>query len=324
MNSTNQLRSFVPWVMNFRIFACWLSSLAFLLAAEPGRSPISADDLSALLQDPNGDLARVVEGAVGKNGGNQLFYFPTRDEPTTPAAWGLKFESIDFKSADGTKLHGWFIPAKHKSAASAKGTVVFSHGNAGSMGHHLGFCTWLADANFNVMIYDYRGFGKSDGSVDRRGMIDDVKAAFALMRQRKDIDPNRLISYGHSLGGAQSVTALGEAPVKGLRAIVIDGAFASYQAMARIVAGQLGASLVTDELAPKDFVKKLAPVPLLVVHGSSDEVVPVSQGHQLFEAAGEPKTLFEVKGGRHGTALSHDDGAHRRKMITWLDGILKG
>jgi hypothetical protein len=155
-------------------------------------------------------------------------------------------------------------------------------------------------------------------------MIDDVKAAFAYARKRADIDPSRLVSYGHSLGGAQSVTALGEAPVKGLRAIVIDGAFASYQVMARIVAGQLGASLVTDELAPKDFVQKLAPVPLLVVHGLDDEVVPISQGRQLFEAAGQPKTFFEVESGRHGTALSNDNGAYRRKMVTWLDSILKG
>jgi len=324
MSSTNRLAGDVLRVMKLQIFGCWLASFAFALAAEPGRPPITGDDLSALLQDRDGDLAKIVESAVGKNGGNQLFYFPTRDEPTTPAAWGLKFESVDFKSADGTKLSGWFIPAKNKPAASAKGTVIFSHGNAGSMGHHLGFCTWLAEANYNVMIYDYRGFGKSGGTVDRRGMIDDVKAAFVFIRGRKDIDANRIISYGHSLGGAQSVTALGEAPLQGVRAIVIDGAFASYQAMARIIGGQLGASLVTDELAPKDFVKKLAPVPLLIVHGSSDEVVPVSQGIQLFEAAGEPKTLFEVKDGRHGTALSSSGGAYRRKMIAWLDDILKG
>ncbi len=281
----------------------------------------SASDLRALLNDPNSDLSRLAQGMIGKKGGNQLFYFPTRDEPTTPAAWGLKYEAIDFKSADGTPLHGWFIPAKNKAA---KGTIVFSHGNAGSISYHLGFCAWMAEASYNVFLYDYRGFGKSGGTVDRRGMIDDVKAAFAYAMKRPDIDHTRLVSFGHSLGGAQSVTALGETPVKGLRAIIIDGAFASYQAMARIIGGQLGASLVTDELAPKDFVKKLSPVPFLVVHGTNDEVVPVSQGRQLYEAAAQPKTLFEVKTGRHGTALSRDNGAYRKKLIAWLDTIMKG
>jgi fermentation-respiration switch protein FrsA (DUF1100 family) len=136
------------------------------------------------------------------------------------------------------------------------------------------------------------------------------------------VDPGRLISYGHSLGGAQSVTALAESPVKGLRAIVIEGAFASSQAMARIFCGQLGASLVTDELSPKDFVGKLSPVPLLVVHGSKDEVVPLSHGKQLFEAAAEPKMFFEVENGGHGNALSRENGAYRKKMIAWLDDVI--
>jgi fermentation-respiration switch protein FrsA (DUF1100 family) len=306
--------------MHARILGFWLCALTLA----PAQEPVTLNDLRALLKNPNGDLAKLAEAMADKKGGNQLFYFPTHDEPSTPAAWGLKFETIDFKSTDGTALHGWFIPAKGKSAKAAKATVVFSHGNAGSIGHHLGFCAWLAEADYNVMIYDYRGFGKSGGTPDRRGMIDDVKAAFAYARKRPDIDSSRLVSYGHSLGGAQSVTALGESPVKGLRAIVIDGAFASYQKMAEVVGGQLGASLVTDELAPKDFVKNLSPVPLLVVHGDQDEVVPVSQARQLFEAAGQPKTFFEVKSGRHGTALSSDGGAYRRKMIAWLDGVMKG
>lgn len=273
-----------------------------------------------LLQDPDGDLSRLAQDRLGKNGGNQLFYFPTRDEPSTPKAWGLKFENIKFESADGTQLHGWFIPAKSKKV---RGTVVFSHGNSGSLGYHLGFIVWMAEAGFNVMMYDYRGFGKSGGVPDRRGMIDDVKAAFAYTSGRPDVDPDRLISFGHSLGGAKSITAIGEAPVKGLRAIIIDGAFSSYQGMARFVGGQLGASLVSDELAPKDFVAKVAPVPFLVVHGTADEVVPIAQGRELFEAAGEPKTLFEIKGGRHANALSRDDGAYRKKVIAWLDEILE-
>lgn len=302
-----------------------VASLGLASAQEaPPARPATPDELRALLQDPNGDLARLAEGALGKNGGNQLFYFPTRDEPSTPAAWGLKYESVDFKSADGTKLHGWFIPAKNKAARDARATVVFSHGNAGSISYHLGFCAWFAEAGFNVLIYDYRGFGKSGGEVGRRGMIDDVKAAFRYALSRRDIDTGRLVSYGHSLGGAQSVTALGESPVKGLRAIIVDGAFASYQAMARVFGGQLGASLVTDELAPKDYVNKLAPVPLLVVHGERDEVVPFSQGMQLYRSAAEPKTLFQVKSGRHGTALSDDNGAYRKKLVTWLGRVMDG
>ncbi len=310
--------------MSVRALGLLLSVVPLASAKESATPPVTAAELRALLSDPHGDLAKIAQQMGGKNGGNQLFYFPTRDEPSTPAMWGLKYEAVDFKSTDGTVLHGWFIPAKNKTPQAAKATVVFSHGNAGSISYHLGFCAWLAEVGYNVFLYDYRGFGKSAGTVDRRGMINDVKAAFAYVRSRDDIDASRLISYGHSLGGAQSVTALGESAVKGLRAIVIDGAFASYQTMASIFGGQLGASLVTDELSPKDYVQKLSPVPLLVVHGTKDEVVPISQGKQLYESAAQPKTFFEVKSGRHGTALSDNQGAYRKKMIEWLDAVIKG
>ena len=322
--STNHDPSVDFTTMSARALGLLLSTIPLVSAEEVASPPVTTADIRALLADPNGDLAKIARQIGGKNGGNQLFYFPTRDEPSTPAMWGLKYESVDFKSTDGTALHGWFLPAKNKTPRTAKATVVFSHGNAGSISYHLGFCTWLAEAGYNVLLYDYRGFGKSGGSVDRRGMIDDVKAAFAYVRSRDDIDTSRLISYGHSLGGAQSVTALGESMVKGLRAVVIDGAFASYQTMASVFGGQLGASLVTDELSPKDYVKKLSPIPLLVVHGTKDEVVPISQGKQLYESAGRPKTLFEVKSGRHGTALSDDNGAYRKKMIVWLDAVMNG
>ncbi len=307
--------------MTARSIGLLLASIGVASAQSP---PASASDLRAILDDPNGDLSRLAQGALGRDGGNRLFYFPTRDEPSTPTSWGLKYEAVDFKSKDGTPLHGWLIAPKNRNPKAAKATIVFSHGNAGSMSYHLGFVAWMAEAGYNVLLYDYRGFGKSGGSVDRRGMIDDVKAAFRYALSRKDLDKSKLVSFGHSLGGAQSVTALGESPVKGLRAIVVDGAFASYKAMAGVFGGQLGASIVTDELSPNDYVAKLAPVPFLVVHGDRDEVVPVSQGLELYEKARQPKTLFEVEDGRHGTSLTNNRDEYRKRLIAWLDGVLKG
>lgn len=298
-----------------------VSAVLLALAASAAAQAPSVEPPRMSLPDPHETWLRSTTGMISPQAGNNLFYLPTHDEPATPATWGFKFEDVGFHSVDGTPLHGWFIPSR---ATKAKGTVVFSHGNAGSLGHHLGFVLWFAEAGFNVLMYDYRGFGKSGGCVGRRGMVNDVKAAFTYVSKRRDLDVNRLVSYGHSLGGAQSVTAIGEAPVRGLRAVIIDGAFASYRTMARVIGGRLGESLVTDDLAPKDFVSKISPVPLLVVHGSNDIVVPVSQGRQLFRNAAEPKTMFEVKDGNHGDSLSRDQGEFRRKVITWLDTRLGG
>ena len=297
--------------MNLRAFVVWLG----LLGLAPGQSAAPKP------QGTNEELARLAEAMLGKNGGNQLFYFPTHDVPATPKNWGHTYEEVTFKSNDGTALSGWFVPVQGKKA---KATVVFSHGNTGSMGHHLGFVMWFVDAGYNVLTYDYRGFGKSGGTVDRRGMLEDVRAAFDYVGNRGDVNTERLVSYGHSLGGAQSLAALGESPVKGLRAVITDAAFSSYLAMAKTLAGQVGARLVTDEWAPKDAVGKIAPVPLLIVHGTQDEVVPVAQGRLLFQTAHEPKTMFEVKDGHHGDSLVRNQGAYRKKLLAWLDATLKG
>ena len=171
--------------MPARYLGLCLATATMATAQETAPPPVTADDMRALLQDPNGDLSRLAQGMIGKNGGNQLFYFPSRDEPSTPAAWGLEFEPIHFKSGDGTPLHGWFIPAKGKTAKTAKGTVVFSHGNAGSISYHLGFCAWLAEASYNVIIYDYRGFGKSDGELpSEESAYEDTRAAWAELTRR--------------------------------------------------------------------------------------------------------------------------------------------
>lgn len=300
------------------IFA-WLLSALFLNAqTATERKPITLDDIQRMLKDENSELSKLKRDIIGQGDTNRFFYFPTHDQPATPARWGYFYEDVNFNSADGTKLHGWFLKAKTQKP---KGTVVFSHGNAGSLGHHLGFVMWLAEAGYQVFMYDYRGFGKSGGVLNRDGMIQDVKAAFLYVSGRKDVQKDKIISYGHSLGGAKSVAALAELKPQGLKAIVIDGAFSSYQSMAKLVAGDLGAELISDEFSPKDCISKISGTPLLVVHGQKDQVVPFSQGKQLYDLANEPKTLFEVEGGTHGDSLSRDQGAYRKKMLSWLESV---
>jgi len=275
--------------------------------------------LDGLMRDRDGEVSRVALALLGERGGDSLFYLPTRDQPQTPARWNLAYEDVNFRSADGTPLHGWFLSAR---GSQPMATVVFSHGNAGSLGHHLGFVMWLVEAGYQVFMYDYRGFGKSGGVVDRRGMIEDVQAAFHYIVTRPDVDAARLVSLGHSMGGAKSITALAETRPDGLRAVIADGTFACYQEMARIFAGDLGGNLTTSQWSPVSHVADLAPVPLLIVHGNEDEVVPFSQGQRLHDAAAAPKTLFKVENGRHGDALARDNNAYRRKTLAWLADVL--
>jgi len=305
--------------MKWSLILVWLLSALFLNAqTTTERKALTLDDIQRMLKDENSELSKLKREIIGDGDTNRFFYFPTHDQPATPDRWGFAYEDVNFQSADGTKLHGWFLKAK---STKPKGTVVFSHGNAGSLGHHLGFVMWMAEAGYQVFMYDYRGFGKSGGALNRNGMVQDVKAAFFYVSGRKDVQKGKIISYGHSLGGAKSVAALAEMRPDGLKAIVIDGTFSSYQSMAKLAVGDLGTELISDELSPKDFISKITATPLLIVHGQKDQIVPFSQGKQLFDLANEPKTLFEVKEGTHGDSLSRDEGAYRKKMLAWLDSV---
>jgi len=303
-----------------------LISLASLSLADEApaekKAPANPNPGRGILDDKDGHLSKLAEALLGKNGGDRLFYFPSRDQPYTPEKYGVKYEDVNFKSTDGTELHGWFLPCK-EGAKKAKATIVFSHGNAGSIAYHYGFIDWLMPAGYNVLLYDYRAFGKSKGTLSRKGIIEDVTAAFKYVASRKDVDPTKLVSFSHSLGGAKSVVALAMQPIKGLRAVITDGTFASYKDMAMQKAGQVGANLTTDNYSTINYIDKLAPIPLLIVHGTQDRTVPVGQAEKLFKKAKEPKTYFKIEDGSHTNSLNRNNGEYRKKMLAWLSKVLE-
>jgi uncharacterized protein len=286
--------------------------------------PLSAQEMPAeltklletLRNDKDGSFTQMAKMMLGPNGGNRLFYFPTKDEPATPATYDMAFENVTFRTSDEVKLHAWFLPVA--KGQTVKGTVVYSHGNAGSLGHHLGYTMWLTQSGYQVLMYDYRGFGKSGGVPSREGLIRDAEAAFAYAGKHEDIAGGKIFSLGHSLGGAKSIVALTRTKVPGLRGVITDCTFASYEGMAIVMAGDFGKNLVSDELAPKDAVAKL-PAPLLIIHGTADKVVPLAQGKELFAAARGRKTFYEVAGGTHGNSLSRNNGEYRKKMLAWME-----
>jgi fermentation-respiration switch protein FrsA (DUF1100 family) len=269
-----------------------------------------------LLDDPDGRMTDLGKRLLGENGADMLFYFPTRDEPRTPRDLGLNYEDVEFRSGDGTRLHGWFVPAK---GARAKATVVFSHGNTGSVGHHLPFVSWLPAEGYHVFLYDYRGYGKSGGRIERAGLVEDAGAAFRAAAARDDVDASKLLSLSHSLGGAKSTAALAARRPAGLRGVAVMSSFASYRAMARTWGGNVGAGLTDDELAPVELIGKLEGVPVLLMHGDADEVIPFDEGRVLAAAAREPKQFWQVPRGRHNDLLTIDGGKWRTRLVAWMD-----
>ena len=250
----------------------------------------------------------------GMAGLDRLFYHPDHRLYTTPAQDGYAFEEITFKSADGTALSGWFIPAKGK----ARGTVVHFHGNAQNISAHYSFVSWLPANGYNLFLFDYRGFGKSAGKPSRQGVYEDAVAALQYLKSRTDIDQHRIIVYGQSIGGANALTVVGNNRFDGVVGIVSDSAFATYKGVACDHAGLLkpfAFLLIGNKLSPARTVGNIAPVPLVIIHGTADRTVPYKHALELYSKAAEPKQLWTIEGGRHTSALGPNRAEYAPRLL---------
>jgi len=253
-----------------------------------------------------------------------MFYYPDRVLYGTPAQAELQFEQVRFASADGTELAGWMIPAAGiVSMREAKGTVIHFHGNAQNMSAHWAYAGWLARRGFNVFMFDYRGYGASAGSPAPRGVYEDSVAALRYVRARSDLDSGRLLVFGQSLGGTQAIVAVGAGERAGVCAVAVEATFLSYSAIASEKVSGAGL-LMNDDYSAERYIGKLAPIPLLLIHGSADEVIPASHSERLYTLAGEPKTLVRVPGGGHIESMSPRFGeTYRDRLVRFFEGALE-
>lgn len=259
---------------------------------------------------------------------NPLFYQPDRKLYQTPARVGLVYGDVRFKSADGTTLAGWFV---HATNATPKGTVIHCHGNAQNMTAHFSFVDWLPRQGYNVFTFDYRGYGLSEGEADRAGVFADTLAAIEHVRNRPDVDPRRIVVLGQSLGGANALAALGENTnaAASVRAVASDSSFYSYRAIVRdkirqvpvlsLLRWPLSWLVASDAHSPGPAIARLPPgLPVLILHGKNDQVVPWQHGQRLYEAAHEPRELFLAEGMNHTEALIRSAGC-RAMLVDFFD-----
>jgi dipeptidyl aminopeptidase/acylaminoacyl peptidase len=237
-----------------------------------------------------------------------LFYQPTAGP--TPVPHDLRgAELITFESRDGTRLCGWFVPANDAAghAQSPAPTIMHVHGTAGNVTDHSWFTEYLPPSGFNIFIFDFRGYGQSEGRAWRRGkLIADANAALDYLLTRSDVDARRIGMYGQSLGGSIGLNVMAERSE--IRAAVIESAFASWRDEA---AGAVGGDppplwaralawlLISDRSRPDDAIARCSPRPILIVHGDADRIVPVSHGRRLKSAGGPNVELIEYSGGDH-------------------------
>lgn len=258
---------------------------------------------------------------------NSAFYYPTQNTYSTPVSRGIACETVSFASRDGTMLSGWFLPARNASGATdahnAKGTVIHFHGNAQNMTSHWQFVGWLPSRGFNVLVFDYRGYGLSQGRPTQRGLFEDSQAAIDYVRTRTDVDPAKLLVFGQSLGGNNAIAAVGAGNRAGVQAVAVESTFYSYSSIANeTIPG--GGLLVGNEYSASNYIAALSPIPLLIIHGTSDPVVPYKDAGRLFEVAKEPKTLVTIEGGGHIEAMNGNrNNVHRDALVMFFEKALK-
>jgi hypothetical protein len=227
---------------------------------------------------------------------SSLIYYPNmpgRNLVATPENIGLKYQNVQLVTADGINLHGWFIPS-----SSAKGTVVFFHGNAGNISHRLESIDVFNKLDLNVFIIDYRGYGQSEGKLTEKGTYRDAEAAWIYLTETRGISAKKIIIFGRSLGASIGTWL---ASKKTPTALIIESGFTSVPSMAKRIYPFLPVSWLTHfKYDTKNYVKNIS-CPVLVVHSKNDEIIPFDEGLEIFEAAPKTKQFLEMRGG-------HNDG----------------
>ncbi len=226
----------------------------------------------------------------------QLIYFPVRvagDGPPVHVPGATAVEEVWLETADGVRVHGI-----HAAAPAASADLLFFHGNAGNLYDRLDNVSQLVELGFNVLIIDYRGYGKSGGTPSEEGLYRDGMAALQYLGERESFDPARLVLFGRSLGATVAIE-LGMRERVG--AVIVESAFTSVQDMARLHYAWIPSVVLRAMKHQFDSIAKVPKLkaPTLYVHGERDDIVPAEMGRRLFEAGAEPKEWYGIPGAGH-------------------------
>lgn len=252
----------------------------------------------------------------------------------TPLDFGLPYEEVSFRSMDGTPLSGWFIPGKERSS------IILAHGYASNKAEMLDYADFLHRGGFSLFLFDFRASGASSGSMATVGYHErgDLRAAIVYLRGRPELDPGRIGAMGVSMGAATVIITAAENT--DLKAVVADSPFKSVDSVLgqsferffdlprfpfaplAIFLSEVQARINTSQVVPLAEVAKIAPRPLLIIHGEGDDTILPSDSQELFQAAGEPKELWLVPGAKHAEAHKVAKEAYEQRVLAFFQRYL--
>lgn len=225
-----------------------------------------------------------------------LVFLPSRELQTTPADWGLEYQDLWLTAGDGVRLHGWYLPSP-----GSRRVLLFFHGNAGNISHRGASIEIFHRLGLAVLILDYRGYGRSEGSPSETGLYRDAVAAWDYLVGDRGIAPGDIVVFGRSLGGAVAAHLAAEvAP----GALILESTFSSARDFVR-AAYPLLSRLIVLRFA-FDTESRLANLrcPVLVLHSPDDEIVPYALGQKVFRAAAPPREFVNLSGDHNGGFLT--------------------
>lgn len=251
----------------------------------------------------------------------QFIFFPSREVTATPASMGLHYEDVTFAASDGVSLHGWFVPGPKDV------TLVWFHGNAGNISNRVENLALMHHRlGVSVFIFDYRGYGRSEGSPSEQGMYLDAQAALDFLDSRNARQGRGgngdIVYFGRSLGGAVAVEMATRHQPNGL---ILESPFTSIKAMARRAYPLLASFLPLGMVVQSNFdsLSKIGSVqsPLMVIHGERDDIVPIDMGQELFAAANEPKRFYTIENASHNDTYLAGGNAYFDALGDFLNSV---
>ncbi len=242
---------------------------------------------------------------------NRLIFYPDKILPYDPSAYNLSWEEAWFETDDGKTLHGWYLP-HHESDQ----ILLFSHGNAGNIAYRLGLLEMMHRNGLSVFIYDYRGFGQSEGRPNERGVYRDVRAAWNYLTEGLEYRPDQIVLYGRSLGGPVSAHLAADVEPSGL---IIESTFTSLKDLVSDIYPFVPTLLVRQQFDTIDYLSKTM-VPVLILHSRDDRLIGIHHGKRLYEEANRPRRFVELRGG-HDEVFRISGDLYFRELTGFLEKL---
>lgn len=241
-----------------------------------------------------------------------MVFFPEKQVLQTPMDWGFEYENVTLDTSDKLQLHGWFIP----NDKSNKYLLLF-HGNAGNISHRADTVSIFHQLGLNVFIFDYRGYGNSQGKPTEKGLYKDAKAAWQYLTKTRGIDKANIIVFGRSLGGVVAAHLASRVQPVGL---ILESVFSSAGEMAREIMPVMSLLVyMRFDFNAAEYVKSVKS-PVLVLHSPDDEIIPFSLGEKVYAAANNPKTFVHLKGD-HNSGFLLSQPNYEKALVKFINGI---